>query len=321
MKDILFHRFPGEKSCKYTGEFTLLDSLEEVKGFIVSSFDKKQKYLFKESGDFEKGNIVFYSSKEKPFLVSKTQYLEQAETYIDLIKTSDVDKAILSRVKQVALIDKDFEKVFDNLCQTYPNAFVYLISSSDFGTWIGASPEVLLKVDNGKAFTMSLAGTKNKKDKEWTSKELEEQEYVTEYINNTISSFKVQNLNLKGPYTHSAGPVFHLRTDFEFTINQSEMIKLVDSLHPTPAIAGLPIEEAISMISKIEKHSRGLYSGFIGRVGEGKSDLFVNLRCCEIIDHQAFLYLGGGLTKGSIPENEWLETENKSLTLMNILSN
>ena len=319
MSDILFHRFPGEKKHKCIGSFLLLDKLTEANGFVVSSFDKSQKFSFKEMGVYRNKNINFYSSKEVPFVVTKTKYLEQAESYIDKIKSSEVDKAILSRVKKVDVKKQDLEKIFDDICLTYPNAFVYLISSSSFGTWLGASPEVLLKVDNKNAFTMSLAGTKNNKEKEWTTKELEEQGYVTKYIKNTISNFKIQNLKLKGPYTHSAGPVFHLRTDFDFIIEQSDIIRLLDGLHPTPAIAGLPVKESVKMINQIEKHSRSLYSGFIGRVGEGKSDLFVNLRCCQIIGNQGYLYLGGGLTKDSIPEDEWLETENKSMTLINIL--
>ena len=97
-------------------------------------------------------------------------------------------------------------------------------------------------------------------------------------------------------------------------------MSLVNQLHPTPAIAGLPIGEALNLISNTEIHSRKMYSGFLGRISEDRTDLYVNLRCCQVISNQAFLYLGGGFTKDSNSNSEWDETENKSKTLLDVFS-
>ena len=84
--------------------------------------------------------------------------------------------------------------------------------------------------------------------------------------------------------------------------------------------AGLPQKEAIELIDSIEEHKRSLYAGCIGVLGD-RTDLFVNLRCAQLIENEYFLYLGGGFTKDSIAKKEWQETENKSRTLLDILEN
>jgi isochorismate synthase len=74
-----------------------------------------------------------------------------------------------------------------------------------------------------------------------------------------------------------------------------------------------------------ENYDRTFYSGFLGELNSGvttdsvSSDLFVNLRCMQISDQKAYLYMGCGITKDSIPEKEWEESSNKSATMKKIL--
>ena len=103
-------------------------------------------------------------------------------------------------------------------------------------------------------------------------------------------------------------------------MNGQKPIQIADKLHPTPAVSGLPQKEAIELIDSIEEHERSLYAGCIGVLGD-RTDLFVNLRCAQLIENEYFLYLGGGFTKDSIAKKEWQETENKSRTLLDILEN
>lgn len=318
--DILFSRFPNEKIEKLEGEFNEVSDLSSITGFVISSFDKKEKYVFNKKGLFNNKSYSFHLSTDIPFVISKEDYLYQAKQFIDTINLSNVDKAILSRIKKVEIKSSNLEAYFDNLCKEYPEAFVYLVSSDKFGTWLGASPEILLQLDSGVASTISLAGTKKESSIDWTNKEYEEQLYVTDYISGIISTNNIDDVEINGPYTYKAGPVYHLKTDFKFNLLNEDVLSLVNDLHPTPAIAGLPIAEALNLISNTEKHSRNMYSGFLGKVGGDKSVLYVNLRCCQIINNDAFLYLGGGFTKDSDANSEWAETENKSKTLLNIFT-
>jgi isochorismate synthase len=318
--DALLYRFPGGEKEKLLGEFIPFElDVECVNGFIISSFDKQKTYVFKEQSDFVEIDFSFHSSKEIPFVISESAYLKQAVEFIARIKSENIRKAILSRVKKVNLDSSKLIAYFDNLCAKYPNTLVYLASSHHFGTWLGATPEILLKVENNSAETMSLAGTKKSESIEWSKKEIEEQSIVTEYISAVIQSVNTKAINKNGPYTYQAGPVFHLKTDFKFDLPQEKILPLVKILHPTPAIGGLPVENSLKLIRELEQHNRELYTGFLGLISENQSNLFVNLRSCQVIKNEAFLYLGGGFTKDSSPLLEWEETENKSNTLTSVL--
>jgi isochorismate synthase len=317
--DVLLYRFPLGKKQKLFGEFSTVDLSEnKVNGFIISSFDKLNSYVFKEESDFKAIDFSFHSSKEIPFVISKSDYLEQANLFIERIKNEKLQKAILSRIKKVEVDSTKLIDYFDRLCDKYPNTLVYLASSPLFGTWLGATPEVLLKVENEVAETMSLAGTKKSESIDWTSKEIEEQSIVTDYVKEIIQDLNPKEIHINGPYTYQAGPVFHLRTDFKFDLLNDNIFNLVKKLHPTPAIGGLPLVNSLKLIVETEKHDRNLYTGFIGLINENQSNLFVNLRSCQIIGNNAYLYLGGGFTKDSILIDEWGETENKALTLTEV---
>jgi len=91
-------------------------------------------------------------------------------------------------------------------------------------------------------------------------------------------------------------------------------------LHPTPAVCGLPAMDAKRELLLTEPHERRLYSGFLGPVkNNGSAQLFVNLRCMQIIGKKAYLYAGGGLTIDSELEKEWEETKNKAETMLAVI--
>jgi isochorismate synthase len=316
--DLLKYRIPNEPAIKQTGAFFELDSLLEADGFVMTDFNQTRIFGFKPNE--EEGTISF--SSEVPFVIDEPTYLAQAADFISEIEAQKLSKAVFSRIKA---IDFDGEKVldlFNKLCEAYPSAFVYFVSSELFGTWVGATPETLLEVNVSNFKTMSLAGTKKASDETpWREKETMEQAYVTNFILNEIQKVENVEVAVNGPYTYVAGPVKHLRTDFHFSSETINGLKLAKSLHPTPAVSGLPRAEALKLIASHEQHDRGFYTGCIGWTINNKSSLYVNLRCCQLQAHKTYLYLGGGFTIDSKPNEEWEETENKSKTLLNILQN
>ena len=124
-----------------------------------------------------------------------------------------------------------------------------------------------------------------------------------------------------GPYPAYAGALSHLKTDFHFSLKDNKNLgDLLKVLHPTPAVCGLPKEEAYRFILENEGYDRKYYSGFIGWLDpEGRTDLYVNLRCMHIEDEQLTLYAGGGLLASSELNDEWQETEKKLQTMRRIL--
>ena len=109
-------------------------------------------------------------------------------------------------------------RLFQAICRKHPNAFTYLFKSDEH-FWLGASPEPLLRLRDGKISTVSLAGTRPYAEKHldinrWTAKEVLEQEYVTRYIHDVLRAFNVKDYRVSSPYVKKAGNLLHLRTDF-----------------------------------------------------------------------------------------------------------
>lgn len=306
---------PGAEIQQYSGQFKEVSSFNGANGFILSSFDKKQKFIFEKQ--VAEGGIHYNSFKEK--VQSKDEYLNSGTAFLNKLKTRKLSKAIFSRVKEVGSLEKP-ENIFNELALSYPDAFVYLISSPFFGTWVGASPEVLLHVEKGQGRTVALAGTKATGDKSsWGVKEKVEQKIVSDFIDQKLVQLKLEKVKRSNVKEFIAGPVKHLVKHFSFEQGEVAIADIIELLHPTPAVCGLPIESAMKLIEEEEQHNRSLYAGVIGVIAEDESKLFVNLRCAQLFEQKALLYIGGGYTVDSIVEDEWLETENKAKTLLKVL--
>ena len=108
----------------------------------------------------------------------------------------------------------------------------------------------------------------------------------------------------KGPQTATAGELAHLRTDIRFALPSTGMLgSLLRALHPTPAVCGLPKDEAFRFIGAHEGYDRSYYAGFLGRLSPGgHTALYVNLRCmaCSGETGAFRLYAGGGLLPESV---------------------
>lgn len=267
------------------------------------------------------------NSSHIPCEISHDDYIKQISFIVNEIHSGKFEKVVPSRVK---IVKGDYIKylpeLFVNLCNSYPNAFIYIFNAGPH-LWIGATPEPLLKAKNGSMQTVSLAGTRSFSENNlnlgaWNSKERLEQEYVTRYISKVLSKFNLKNIELEGPYVKKAGNLVHLRTDFSF--NSEELIdklgNFLGNLHPTPAVCGMPRKESLQLINELELHHREYYSGFLGPVGlKNRLSLFVNLRCMKVLEDKLALFIGGGITADSVPEEEWIETEIKAETLLSVI--
>ena len=322
-------------SGKIVGLFQQNDSLFEAtdfteKGFVFASFDGSKTFLIPEN-ESEKISVVFpkkevvVSPKEfnSPDETTKNSFENLVAKGIQAIENNEFKKVVLSRKETVDLANFDAIAAFEKLVQLYPTTFVYCFHHPKVGTWLGATPEQLLKA-NGKEFqTIALAGTQKDKGSNevvWPKKEQEEQQFVTDYIVEKIKDVASKIL-VSEPYSLKAGSIWHIKTDISGTLNSgSNLREVVQLLHPTPAVCGLPKDKSKAFILENENYDRTFYTGFLGELNiEDQTDLFVNLRCMEICGSQAFLYMGCGITKDSIPEKEWEESMNKSATMKKVL--
>mgnify|MGYP000468814915 CR=1 FL=1 len=278
----------------------------------------------------------YYTSDKNPYTQSEeheNKFIQLVERSIDQIKNGAFHKVVPSRINNINL-PNDFDPIhfFKKLEQTYPNAFVYLICLPDAGTWIGATPENLISVEENKIFkTTALAGTQKYEegmrlvDAAWRQKEIEEQALVCRYIINCFKKIRLREFEEIGPRTMKAGNLIHLKTDYIVNMEEVNFPQLgsvmLELLHPTSAVCGMPKDPALKFIKENEGFDRSYFSGFLGPVAtKEQTNLFVNLRCMKLNnDHSADIYAGAGVTIDSVPEKEWLETEMKMETLLKLM--
>ena len=258
-------------------------------------------------------------------LAARELFTEAVRRAVSEIQNKQLDKVVLSRRLsvpfQTALIS-----FFKALLNNYPSAYCYMWYHPDAGTWAGASPELLLQYDGQTARTESLAGTlpvETGVPPDWTGKETNEQGVVTDYIEECIR--KVGGNPVREPLeTIQAGPLWHLRTSLHSDMDPVSANRLLNTLHPTPAVCGYPLGVAMDQIARLENYDREYYTGFLGDSGlQGNNafQFFVNLRCLQIRGAEAYIYVGCGITHDSDPQNEWEETRQKSRTMLAVLEN
>lgn len=253
----------------------------------------------------------------------KTTYRKDFEAFHQALCQQQFEKLVLARSETLncdAAENLDPMRLFIKACQLYPSQYVALVSAPDCGTWLMATPEVLLQKSADKWHTMSLAGT-HKGTKAWENKNIAEQDYVTQYIAERLADH-AQELRISSPQTAEAGALTHIRTDFEFALRaSSSAAQLLDTLYPTPAVCGLPKAEAKDFILAHESTPRSYYSGFAGAYNlHTQTHLYVTLRCMKITDHGCQLYAGGGLLPASEVEKEWQETQAKLETMKSCIA-
>jgi isochorismate synthase len=254
---------------------------------------------------------------------NKAHFLQLVTKGIQAIEAGRLEKIVAARTKMIPLpMEFDLGKTLAKLLSSYPHSFVNFFHLPGIGTWMGASPEVLIETKGDYFHTMSLAGTQPAqgdnplKSAAWTQKEIEEQALVSRYIVDCFKTIRLREYEEHGPKTILAGNLLHLRSDFRVNTQKTGFSNLgsvmLGLLHPTSAVCGMPREEALNFLKTAEGWDRSFYAGFLGPVGiEQETSIYVNLRTASLHQSHALLYAGAGVTEDSVPEKEWEETELK----------
>ena len=337
-------------------------TLEDSKpGFIFSPFDPTRKKIFLpadelytfEGGQLTSGNgtalEAVYQKNEKKINQGGTRYHSSPQSPMasnaarefqsivrdckEAISQGHFEKIVPSRIKKVELpTGFDLVESFNQICQLYPHAMVSIVSCPLTGTWVGATPEMLVSVSRGQHFhTVAIAGTQaftegmDLKAISWTQKDIEEQALVERYIISCFKKIRLREYEEHGPKTIVAGNVIHLKTDFEVDMVATNFPQLgstmLQLLHPTSAVCGMPLQASLDFLKKNEGYDRQFYSGYLGPVNVfQESNIYVNLRCMQLFENEAILYAGAGVLADSDPEKELRETEMKMNTLLRIIN-
>lgn len=265
-------------------------------------------------------------SEAMPVCTTSTSYDYYTESLARLIASLKVTGGKTVICRQLTGTFHAFD--VDVLCKCYfskfPNHFRFLFYHPNTGYWMGATPELLLRVENPKtAYTRALAGTKRPGDvAAWDSKNIVEHKFVVDDILDRLK-VRVPGVDAKAGEMeeYKYGELRHLCTS---VVLRSEAEMPVDdiarAIHPTAAVAGYPLEKALGDIEKYERWPRNCYGGIIDVPTDGHRLIYVILRCVHFNGKNWAVYSGSGITADSDPHDEWLETEAKAKPLVDTLS-
>ncbi|MBN4058001.1 chorismate-binding protein [Olleya sp. AH-315-K02] len=331
---------PLKAILQHDSELYLTKNFSE-NGFVFAPFDDKEDAILMPSTKSKLISIKNVISKlfvipEKAGISSKKNkehHINLVQKGIEAIDANQFQKVVLSRQEPVTISEANPISIFKRLLKTYVSAFVYCWYHPKVGLWLGATPETLLKVEGKRFYTMALAGTQTYKgtlDVNWNEKEKKEQQIVADYVVENLKEI-TNDLNVSELETIKAGSLLHLQTKItgiislktlssnEASTKLGNLKHLLRVLHPTPAVCGFPKVAAKQFILDNENYNREFYTGFLGEIDTDNCELFVNLRCMQLKNNEAIVYVGGGITKDSIPENEWEETFNKAEIIKRVL--
>lgn len=335
----ILYRLPEEKvvhelRCSRVEKIDSLQLLGQHKGYAFVPFDVKgssptllyipnEEHSWMTPNRFSTRHVEYTSDEPR----RRQLYAAEFTRCLECLQQAEVDKIVLSRTLQLnmddALTPDDRRNLFIVACHRYPHSYVALIDDAN-SAWLIATPEVLLEEKEGTLRTMALAATMSIEEgahlppTQWSAKNRKEQQIVAEYIGSRLNSLGIE-FSSSAVHTKIAGQLVHLCTDFSMNLDDN-IGRIIAALHPTPAVCGLPTERAHQLITAIESHDRSYYAGFSGPIHlDTSTHLFVTLRCMHIKDATAHLYAGGGLLADSEAESEWVETQRKLKTMLNVL--
>ena len=251
----------------------------------------------------------------------KDPYLASIDQVTALIKAKQAAKVVIAR--SLALQFKEqvtSPQVLAQIIDEQPESYLFGLEWHDL-LFFGASPERLVKVESGRAYSSCVAGSiqrgKTPEEDEAYGQSLlndpkngGEHQYVVDMIAETFRKNCVEMKIPDGPRLLKIRDIQHLYTPVEGQLNdEATILQLTKHLHPTPALGGVPRTEAMSAIRKYEPMNRGLYAAPIGWLdAEGNGEFAVAIRSAALIKDKAYLYAGGGIVADSEPQSEYEET-------------
>ena len=245
---------------------------------------------------------------------------------VELIDKNEFSKVVLSRQHEIDLAEHFSPKVaFQRLVTKNENGSHFRFKHGD-SCFLGSSPEKLISKVGHHVETEAIAGTiandveQFESKLESSAKDIVEHQFVVDLIQGILAD-TCESLSVEGPTIKNLRHVAHLKSAFKGVLKtDTHILDLVEKLHPTPAMAGVPTKKALETIEELEPHSRGWYASPVGWFdANGDGEFSVAIRSALIADSKATLFAGGGIVKKSLPEKEFHETELKFSTIKEVL--
>jgi menaquinone-specific isochorismate synthase len=252
---------------------------------------------------------------------------------VGMIAEGRFHKIVLARCRELTAPGRLHPlKVLNGLRQRFPDCYAFSFSNGGGPSFIGASPERLLRVAQGTLLTEALAGSAPRGGTAsedaalgggllHSEKDLREQGMVLESILRRLAPLGLRPAHPARPALLRLANVQHLQTPVRAALPDGvRLLDVLERLHPTPAVGGSPREAACAHIRRLEAFPRGLYAGPLGWIDPGGGgEFFVGIRSALIDGARARVYAGAGIVAGSDPDKEFAETELKFHALLDAL--
>ena len=262
-----------------------------------------------------------------------SHYEDAVRRAVERIRAGQMSKVVLAREVRVQTgREIDPAPVLDALRGGFPDCYCYCVGGPG-GTFVGASPELLVRRDGARAQTVALAGTTRRsadpavddhlgEQLRQSPKNRSEQAIVERRIQRTLDPVSVWVAAADEPVLIKVLNVQHLATPIRAQLSDPvPAVELAGRLHPTPAVGGEPGDVAEAMIPALEGLDRGWYAGAVGWTDLSEDGEFcVALRCALLRGDVAHLYAGCGIVADSVPADELAETEFKLQALLPLLA-
>lgn len=243
------------------------------------------------------------------------------------ISSGEMTKVVSSReVEFTSETPYNVASILANLVDNNPNCFIFGYEK-DGRTFVGASPEILVRHRGSEILSYALAGTAPKDGPNaWTKeqlltseKNLVEHNIVLDRIVNTMKQI-TPDVTVGETGIMELSHLYHLRTIIIAKDSTKSLVEWAKILHPTPALGGEPREKALALLQEYESHERGMYAapfGFMKDMGDGI--VVVAIRSALIMDNVLYAYAGCGVVADSDADEEYAETNNKMRTILDAL--
>ncbi len=303
-------------------------AVERIKAIYKEILSSRWKIADSFKPDFESGkkDIEFTSN------TTKEKFCENVIKAKQYIKDGDIFQVVLSQ-RLCARTNQDPFNIYRVLRIINPSPYMYYLKFKDYRI-VGASPEMLVRVEDGVVETCPIAGTRKRGltkeadealERELLAdrKELAEQTMLVDLGRNDIGkvskygSVVVKDLMHIEKYSH----VMHIVTNVlgELRDDRTPFDALMSVL-PAGTVSGAPKVRAMEIIDELENVKRGAYAGAIGYLSfNGNLDSCITIRTMVFKDGMAYIQAGAGIVADSVPENEYEETINKAKALLKSL--
>lgn len=264
--------------------------------------------------------------------VTKEEYMANVEKAKDYIVNGDIFQVVLSQRFEIDNPPESFD-VYRMLRATNPSPYLYFFKNKEYEI-AGASPEMLVNVTDGIVTTKPIAGTigrgvTEEEDKAFERqlnsdpKERAEHTMLVDLGRNDVGKVsKFGSVEVTSfMQTERYSKVMHLVSDVQGTLRDDK--NAVDALLavlPAGTLSGAPKVRAMEIIDEMENKKRGLYGGTVGYLGfDGNIDTCIAIRTVLFRNNKAYVQAGAGIVADSVPEKEFVETQNKALAVINAI--